>query len=237
MVGATSPSVRSARAAAVASAWIWSAPSGRCGPCASRAPTGRMTRGLVRRRRSNDRESSSLSRRVVTIARTTGSRYLTRAERWRNSYCPRRRARNVLACGRVRSGFDARTHGRAAAGGAAGVAGPPLGGAVDLRGVRARGLFLGGVAGTSSATAGGGAAGTGGVGAAGGAFVVAFRFRAGAFFAALALAALARSAFLASWSAFFCRRVGHSGLMQSVHGGRPASIAVTTGAWQVGQGG
>ena len=32
-------------------------------------------------------------------------------------------------------------------------------------------------------------------------------------------------------------RVGHSGLTQSVHGGRPASIAVTTGAWQTGHGG
>ena len=36
---------------------------------------------------------------------------------------------------------------------------------------------------------------------------------------------------------FFFSRVGHSGLMQSVHGGRPASIAVTTGARQTGHGG
>jgi hypothetical protein len=32
-------------------------------------------------------------------------------------------------------------------------------------------------------------------------------------------------------------RVGHAGLMQSVHGGRPASIAVTTGDRQTGHGG
>ena len=32
-------------------------------------------------------------------------------------------------------------------------------------------------------------------------------------------------------------RVGHAGLMQSVQGGRPASIAVTTGARQTGHGG
>ena len=46
MVGAISAPTRLARAWAVASAWIWSAPSGRWGPCASSAPTGTMMSGF-----------------------------------------------------------------------------------------------------------------------------------------------------------------------------------------------
>ena len=67
-------------------------------------------------------------------------------------------------------------------------------------------------------------------------------FRAEAAF--LAFATDARSAFAsvravarAAFSSARWSRVGHSGLMQSVHGGRPASMAVTTGARQTGHGG
>ena len=51
--------------------------------------------------------------------------------------------------------------------------------------------------------------------------------------AALDLRAVARASFFFAASA----RVGQSGLIQSVHGGRHASIAVTTGARHTGHGG
>ncbi len=143
--------------------------------------------------------------------------------------------RDLLAWARMGVSFERPPHWGRAVDGGAGVGVLPPGVARGREPARGREAFLG--VGTGSFSEGAaGEAGAGSTGEAGvpvGGLAAAFFFRAGAFFRA----AFAFSAFFASASAFFASRLGHSGLMHSVHGGRPASIAVTTGARQTGHGG
>jgi hypothetical protein len=64
-----------------------------------------------------------------------------------------------------------------------------------------------------------------------------FALARGFFAFTFAFAAASRAAFFSARAAASAFRVGHSGLMQSVQGGRPASIAVTIGAPHSGHGG